>query len=856
MSLVSIRWRLRGLPQLLLLLSALGGAIPGAAQQGEILSPGAFLGWEIGDRFPTVAEVEAYLGHLAERSPRVTLERYGQTYEGRPLLQAVFARESFRSDLDGIRARNAELLNPDTPEARAREIAGSNPAILYFSYGVHGNESSSPSAALWTAWELATEQRAVAGVLDSVIVVMDPVSNPDGYDRYVNHWRSTRQLRSNVNPQIRERREAWPGGRPNHYLFDLNRDWAWLTQTETRARSVRFRHWNPQVHVDFHEMGSESSYFFFPAAKPINPIYPTHILEWGQRFGEGNAEAFDADGLLYYTRQNFDLFYPGYGDSWPSLVGAIGMTYEQGGGGFASRQVERRDGTLLTLRDRAYGHRTTGAATLRTAATGKTELLLGFAGFHRNVDAGLEDIYLVPGTDPGRHDALVALLLQHGLEVERLNAEVRIGAEPHPGFASRTLFPAGTVRVRARQPRGRLAGALLRPDNPLDGSSSYDITAWGLPYAYGVEAHSARRNSAGSWTPLTGVPSRLGGGLAARGSYGYLLPPEVHLAPGLIRFLEAGGRGYVMAEPFTLEGRDWPRGTLFFPQGRNDGLDDRLVDAGLAGQVTPISTGRSLEGPDLGTNDQRPLRLPRVMLLGGEGTASTGFGAHWHYLEEVLDLPFDAVNVADVAALDLSPYDVILVPPGNPVATLGENGMDRLRDWIRNGGTLVASGGSAQRLSMPLAGVEERTALEEGAPSRDERLERDLQTRAVRDEERWAQRVPGTILSVHLDPAHPLAFGAAAGGDETDRMFVLSSGVGFEPSENAETVAWFPQGLDRIAGVISEQNLERLDRAAWLVERRQGSGRIILFADDPIFRGFWYGAFPLYLNAILVAPRF
>jgi hypothetical protein len=824
--------------------------------EAQVPSPADVLGFEIGEVFPTVAEVDRYMQALAAASPRVSVDHYGTTVEGRPLIQVVVASEAHRADLEGILARNRELVDPETSEARAREIAATNPAVLYFTYGVHGNESSSPSAALWTAWDLATDAAEVRGVLDSVVVVMDPVANPDGYDRYVNHWRSTRLLRANTASGTRERREPWPGGRPNHYLFDLNRDWAWLTQQESRDRAVRYNRWNPQVHVDFHEMGFQSSYFFFPAATPINPIYPEHILEWGRRFGEGNARAMDAEGLLYYTAQNFDLFYPGYGDSWPSLVGAIGMTYEQGGGSGASAQVERRDGTLLTLRDRAFGHRTTGSATLRTAAEGKTDLLLGFAGFHRDIDEGLADTYLVPGDDPSRLDALVELLLRHGIEVERLEGDANLSTEPHPGFSARSSFPEGTMRVRARQPRGRLAGALLRPDNPLDGSSSYDITAWALPFAYGVEAHEGSGSAGGSWSPVTAVTSPYGAPLATRGGYGYLLPPSVAHAPSLIRFLEDGGRAFAMADTFRLEGVDYPRGTLFFPQGRNENLDQRLVESGLGGVVTAVTTGLSMSGIDLGTNDQAALTLPRVMLMGGEGTASTGFGAHWHFLEQVLDLPFDAVNVGDVGSVDLSRYDVILVPPGNPTGTLGESGMNRLREWVRTGGTLVASGSAARALGRSLADVEDRSSLDEGQPDRDERLARALRTREERAEEQWAERVPGTILKARMDPAHPLTWGAASGGDEEHSLFVLSTGVAFEPSDSAETVAWFPEGVDRISGVISERNLERLDRSSWLMERRQGSGKIILFADDPVFRGFWYGALPLYVNAILLSPRF
>ena len=851
------------LPVLFLLLMAAGWAggfgAPGlSAQASQVPSPAEVLGYEIGDRFTDVAGVERYFRALADASPLVSMDSYGETVEGRPLLQVVIATPDHRNRMDEILRLNRELMQPGTSEARAREIAAANPAILYFTSGIHGNESSSPEAAIWTAWDLASGAPEVDGVLDSVVVVMDPAANPDGRDRYVNFYRSAAQARPNTALEIRERREPWPGGRPNHYLFDLNRDWAWLSQPETRMRLDRYLRYNPQVHVDFHEMGYQSSYFFFPAARPINPIFPGHILEWGERFGEGNARAMDREGILYYTGQDYDLFYPSYGDSWPSLLGAIGMTYEQAGGGFAGRQIERADGTVLTLRDRAFGHRTTGSATLRTAMEGKTDLLLGYAAFHRNVDEGLDPAYLlVPGADRHRTDRLVGLLLRQGIEVERLaDVDVGVSSVPHPGFEARSSFPEGTYRVRTRQPRGRLAGALLRPENLLDATFSYDISAWALPFAYGVEAHSATGSVGGSWTSVEAIPDPLGAPLTASGRFGYLLAPSFGHARGLLRFLEDEGVVYAMADTFSLGDRSWPRGTLFFPQGRNQELDRRIGEAGLGGLVTPISTGRAEGGIDLGSRDAAPLRLPRLALLGGEGTASTSFGAHWFFLEQELDLPFDIVNVETVGSIDLSRYDVVVVPGGNPTGELGESGMEGLRDWIRAGGTLVAVSSSAQRLAEPLAEIEERTELEEGELDRDDRLARALRTREERELESWEERVPGTVLPVTLDQGHPLAFGAGAEGGSPDRLFVLSSGVGFEPSTDFETVGYFPQGVDRISGVISEANLDRLDRSAWLAQRRMGQGKVILFADDPAFRMFWYSSWLLYLNALLLAPAF
>ncbi|MGH7444096.1 MAG: M14 family zinc carboxypeptidase, partial [Longimicrobiales bacterium] len=316
----------------IVMIAAVMAALPAAAQQAP--SPAEVLGYELGERFTDPAGVVRYVEALAAAAPdRTRLEQYGETYEGRPLLQLVIARPDHLARLDEILTANAELTRLETGEARAREIAATNPAVVYFSYGVHGNESSSSEAALYTAWDLLRGAPEVAGVLDSVVIIIDPVVNPDGRARYVQWYGEARGATPNPEPNAREHYEPWPGGRYNHYLFDLNRDWAWLTQPETRARLATWARWNPQVHVDFHEMSSESSYFFFPATPPINPLYPPHILAWGERFGAANAAAFDREGWAYFTAESYDLFYPGYGDSWPSLLGAIGMTYEQAGGG-------------------------------------------------------------------------------------------------------------------------------------------------------------------------------------------------------------------------------------------------------------------------------------------------------------------------------------------------------------------------------------------------------------------------------------------------------------------------------------------------------------------------------------------
>ena len=830
--------------------AALAAVAPLQAQT-RIPSPQDVLGYGLGERFTEHAAIVRYLETLAASVPNMRIRRYGTTNEGRPLLQVLIARPDRMDRVDELLRTNRELANPQTTEARAREIAATNPAVVYFSYGVHGNESSSPEAAMWTAWSLVNGAEAVRGVLDSLIVVIDPAVNPDGRDRYVMWYRSARGVTPNPNPESREHSEPWPGGRTNHYYFDLNRDWAWASQVETRARLATWDYWTPQVHVDFHEMSPNSSYFFFPAAAPINPMYPPHILRWGKYFGDANAAAFDQRGWAYFTGENYDLFYPGYGDSWPALLGAIGMTYEQAGGGSAGQAFRRTDGQILTLHDRAEHHWVAGQATLRGAAQRKSELLLDFARFYRTVGEGLPDVLLVPGKEETRVAALVNLLRRQGIEVERADRPFKVGAQPHAGFARRENFPPGTFRIRARQPRGRLAVTLLQPETVLDATFSYDVSAWSLPYAYGVEAHRAERVPEANWTAVRDTLARPPSIVEMTGQpYAYLVPPAVAAWPQLTRFLELGGRAIALDEGATVNEKAWPAGTILLPRLGVDSLAQKLRQSGLMAFAWPITTGRATSGKDLGTAESYPLEIPRLALITGESVNSASYGAHWFFLENTVKLPFDAVAAAALENARLDRYQVIVAPE---MSRPNDRTIEAVKRWVQAGGTLIAVGNGARNLAAPIAEIKLREARD--SAKGDAKLERALRGRETRELENWEQQIPGTILPLRLDPAHPLAFGAGIAGDST-RMFVLhNGGAVFEPDESFESVGYFPDKLEKISGVISEQNLKKLSRGSWLAVKRVGRGRVILFADDPLFRHFWYSAWQPFLNALLYGQR-
>ncbi len=431
---------------------------------------------------------------------------YGRTYEGRPLQLLAISAPKNIARLEAIRKERLRLADPEALSSDERErLVRDLPVVVWLAYGVHGNESSSAEAAMATAWVLASAGGDVAALLEEAIVLIDPLCNPDGRERYVHSFEQRTGSRPNPDPAAAEHFEPWPGGRTNHYLLDLNRDWAWASQQETRHRIAAYRQWEPQVYVDFHEMGSESTYFFPPAAEPIHPRIDRQLVSWLDTFGRANAQAFERQGWIYYTGENFDLFYPGYGDSYPSLRGAVGMTYEMAGGGRAGAALTLPDGSLLTLADRVARHLTTSLATVRTAAQNRRRLLEDYAAGRAAPRDDDGRTFLWPA-DQQEAGALADLLALHGVRVEQLAQDDTLPARPLIGPAaaepSPRQFAAGTYAVSTAQPLGDLVAALMeleasmspvfleRQRNRIEQDLSpefYDITAWSLPLAFNVK---------------------------------------------------------------------------------------------------------------------------------------------------------------------------------------------------------------------------------------------------------------------------------------------------------------------------------------------------------------------------------
>jgi hypothetical protein len=831
------------------------GLVPAAANaQSEIPTPEEFLGYKLGDRFTPHARILDYFHELAKRSPLITVQQFGETYEQRPLVLAVITSPKNRAALETIRGNVVALANPlATTPARADEIAKSTPAVAWLAFGVHGNESSSAEAGMLVASTLLRDPSSAA-ILENLVVIIDPLLNPDGRERYVQWFTRTRGALPDPNPDAFEHAEPWPGGRTNHYLIDMNRDWAWQSQRETRDRVAQYRRWNPQVFVDFHEMSYNSTYFFPPDATPINANVPKDVQKWLDVFGRANAEAFTKKGWPFFVAERFDLFYPGYGDSWPSLHGGIGMTYEVAGGGRGGSEVKREDGTVLTLADRIARHSTTAIATLRTASEHREDLLRYTYEAMRMPLAMPANTYLIVPGSPN-FPALMRVLGDNAIRTEALAQPVTVRATRIDADAAETrTFPAGTVAVSTRQPLGGLAQTLLErspgfgkgfleeqrkktsADEPDD---FYDLTSWSLPLAMNVEAYvTAAAVAAGAqYLDPPAPPFR-------KAAYAYLVDgndPHLYRIAGWL--LREGIRFSVSDDALTLPDRNFARGTLVILKGSNGpDLDAKIAPIALDFRFSPVDSGWT-GSISFGSERIHAVKDPRIALVGGQGVGSGSYGMLWHTLDVDTPIPHTRLDVASLRNVDLSHYSVIVLPDGDYADRFGKNA-DRLKAWLRGGGTLVVIKGASNFLR------EKEVDITKVKPWEPPKKKDDDKTPVP--ELYNEPRVPGATFRTVMSERSFLTFGMPRA------PFVLIEGTAtYLPVTHAvDNVVTIAKESPLAAGVAWPESIDRLKGSAYLVSEPFGKGQVITFADEPHFRLFWRGTLPLFLNAVLYGPSF
>ncbi len=828
--------------------------------QTAIPAPDEFLGYTLGDRFTPHARILDYFHLLTTRSNLITMQQFGETYEHRPLMLAVITSPKNRAALDSIRANVAALTDPNaTTQTRANEIAKNTPAIAWLAFGVHGNESSSAEVSMEVAHTLLTDPNS-APLLDNLVILIDPLLNPDGRERYISWFIRTRGEEADPNPDAFEHNEPWPGGRFNHYLIDMNRDWAWSSQREVRARVAEYRKWNPQVFVDFHEMGYQSSYFFPPDARPVNANLPKDVDTWLEKFGRADADAFTKKGWTFFTGEEFDLFYPGYGDSWPALHGAIGMTYEVAGHSRAGTSITRDDATVYTLADRIARHYTTAMATLRTASENREGLLQYTYEMMRKQVASGSNIYLLQPDSPNFRP-LIEMLDRQSIAMSQLSAPLTIKASRIDSDTADThLFPAGTVVINTRQPLGGLAQTLLER-SPLftkgyveeqqkrahadEPDEFYDLTSWSLPLAMNVDTYVTAAPITAEMHPYAAPPQPAF--RAAR--YGYVIDgsdPNVYRAAG--RMLRDGIRFNVSEDVINVNDRNFARGSVVVLKGNNKpdldaSLERAIRDTGAA--ATPIDSGWT-GATSFGSSKIHFIKDPRIALVGGPRVNATSYGMLWHTLDVDTPLPHTNLSVESLRNTDLSKYGVIVLPDGDYGDRFGKNA-EKLKSWLNGGGTLVVVKGASSFLREKDVDISKLKPWE--APKKkDDDKDKSPSTPELYND----YRVPGATFRTVMNDRSYLTFGVP----RSPNVLIEGSAAFLPVSHAVDNIVTIAKEKPLVAGVAWNESIDRLKGSIYLVSEPYGRGQVITFADDPHFRLFWRGTLPLFLNAVLYSPSF
>ncbi len=800
------------------------------AEGQELKSPSEFLGYELGTRFTRHHRVVDYCTYLSETVPEmVQLQEYGQSYEDRPLLLLYLSTPENISRLEAIRTEHLESINGGE---------GSGKAIVWLSYNVHGNESVSTEAAMETLFKLLTSKKAY---LENSIVIVDPCVNPDGRDRYVNWYYESGNTPLQVNPDSREHHEGWHSGRSNHYMFDLNRDWAWLSQQESRYRLAQYNKWMPHIHVDFHEQGVDYPYFFAPAAEPFHEVITDFQREFQGTIGANHARYFDQKGWLYFTRERFDLFYPSYGDTYPTYNGAIGMTYEQGGGGRAGLAVITQSGDTLTLKDRIEHHLATGLSTVETSSLNSDRLNQEFSKYFGPKNFRFQSYVLRGNKDHLR--TLTAWLDQHGIKYGGTSAKTVKGFAYRSGKSETFNIDQNTLVVSTDQPKGRLVKVLFEPDAKLSDSLTYDITAWSLPYAYGLEALASESKVPTSLfrrdtlEPIEADPS----------AYAYITDWNSMVdARFLSSLLQKGIRVRSAQEPFSVEGKSYKRGSLIITKKDNASIQDlpatlTALSAEYKKEVAVSKTGRVDDGRDFGSRHVKLIQKPQVAVLSGEPTSSLSFGEIWHYFERQLNYPMTAIDGERLDNIQLKNYDILILPHGDAYQKfMNEETRTRLGSWVEDGGKLILIGGALKAFANQEGfGIKARQLKKDSIKTASDNYER-----SARD--RLKEEVKGAIFEASLDQTHPLAFGYG------DIYYTLKIKNGSYEYLDQGNVAVLGEVTEPKAGFSGSDTAERLRKSLVFGAESKGNGHVIYMVDNPLFRGFWENGKLFFANALFM----
>lgn len=810
----------------------------------QLQSPEQFVGYKIGTKYTRHHQVVEYFKHVAaEASQMMKLQQYGTTNEGRPLYLAFISNANNISNLENIRVNNLRLAKQSGDNATGNTT---NPAIVWLSYNVHGNETSSTEASMLTLFSLVDPSNTQTKQwLQNTVVVIDPCLNPDGRERYVNWYTSVLGKNYNVDPVAREHREPWPGGRSNHYYFDMNRDWAWQTQLESRQRVKQYNQWLPQIHVDFHEQGYNEPYYFAPAAEPYHEVITKWQRDFQKTIGRNHAKYFDTNGWLYFTNERFDLLYPSYGDTYPIYNGSIGMTYEQGGIR-AGLGIITAEGDTLTLVDRVQHHFTTSLSTIETASQNGSRLIKEFKKYFETDHSGEYKSYIIKykPEDRERINSLLQFFKNNNIEYGRGSGNGS-GFDYNTGKTGNFSISSEDIVVSATQPKSALVRVLFDPNPKLTDSITYDITSWALPFAYGLQTYASKQNISlnNKGFSLTQNKNQL------TDAYGYVIKWQgVQSASAVAQLLKNGFRLRHAEAPFHVGSQIFPRGSSIILKSANNRPDFLNALSKIADEkgveITPVATGMVDKGFDFGSDRVHLTKAPKVVLLTGRQTSSLSVGDVWHFMDHELDYPVTLVDADNIDGLDWGKTDVLIMPDG--YYSFSESLSDRISNWIKSGGKLIALENAAAFLAkQKWSAVKLKEDKKDSADAKDPY--RSLKTYEDRERNQMQQFTPGSVLKIDLDNTHPLMFGYP--------KYFYSLKMDTNLYEFIKEGGWNAGVIKKESqrsGFIGYKLKPRLQDGLVFGVQNLGQGFVVYLTDNILFRNFWQNGKLMFANALFL----
>ncbi len=803
----------------------------------SVMTPAQYLGYELGEKFTYHHKVTEYFKHVRDHSNNVLIQSYGNTYEGRELLVAFVSSATNLEKLQQIRLQNIGL--SQATDAKMPEIS-----IVWLSYNVHGNEANSTETAMKVLYDLVVNASSTyKNWLDNLVIIIDPCLNPDGRERYVNWYNQVVNRTPNPGLNSREHDEGWATGRSNHYMFDLNRDWVWQTQIESEQRVSLYNAWLPQVHVDFHEQYYNDQYYFAPSAEPIHSLVSPWQMEFQRKVGENNSKYFDENGWLYFTGERFDLLYPGYGDTYPTFNGAIGMTYEMAGHSTAGLAIITEKGDTLRLKDRIDRHYTTSIATIETSYNNRERLLKEYRQFFTG-HAKDQSSFVLKSSEADKLKLLANLFDRNAILYQTPATKVTVkGMNLESNAQVNVVAVPGDLVIPLNQPKAVLARVLLEPKTKLSDTLTYDITAWSLPYVYGVESFQipVKIQTEKYKKPMIDqqTPSSL--------AYAWLLDwRSIKDAAFLTEAQKLNFSMSYSSENFTFKDRDFSRGTIIFSRNDNQkripDYENKLLALAKKHDrnLIPLMSGSEINPFALGSSKIRFMKKPKIALAWSDHVSSLSFGEMWYYLEQELNVQADVVSVNKLR-LVIDDYDVLILPSGQYESLQSEEGFVSIDQWIDNGGTLIlvedAIRGFTGEGKFSLKSIESKKNETDSLPL--------LYQYSENERESLKSYIPGSIYKVTLDNTHPLAYGYGK-----TYYTIKNSSEGYSYLADGWNVGHIESAAKKVAGFSGVKTAELTTESLVFGVENRGRGRVVYFVDNPIFRGFWQNGKLLLANAI------